>query len=136
MVTDLSLFSTLNRDFDRLMDVFSTPAFYSQRRQSYPPLNISEDEHNIYVQCEVPGIDMKDIEIVLAESSLSVKGERKATEGKYYRQERPMGLFQRVVRINAPVDVEAIKARLKDGVLEVTLPKAEEAKPKKIAIES
>jgi len=134
MVTELTPFYRLNRNFDRLFDEFFTPLYYSQRRESYPPLNISEDEENIYIDCEIPGVDMKDVEITLVDSSLTIKGERKPTEGKYYRQERPSGVFQRVVRINNAVNRDAVRATMKDGLLEIVLPKAEEVKPRKISI--
>ena len=61
-------------------------------------------------------------------------GERKPEQGKYYRQERPMGAFQRVITLNVPIDRDAVVASLADGVLRITLPKAEEMKPRKIAI--
>ncbi|MGE4297312.1 MAG: Hsp20/alpha crystallin family protein [Desulfovibrionaceae bacterium] len=134
MVTELTPFYRLNRNFDRLFDEFFTPPYYSQRRESFPPINISEDKDNIYIECEIPGVDMADVEITLVDSSLTIKGERKATPGKYYRQERPSGLFQRVIRINSAVNRDAVSATLKDGLLEVVLPKAEEVKPKKISI--
>ncbi len=136
MVTELSPFFGFDRDLDRLLDGFFTPLVYSQRRGTYPPLNLSEDEHNIYAEFEVPGLDIADIDITLTDSTLAVKGERKAGEGRYYRRERPHGVFQRVVTLNIPVQRDNVKAVLKDGVLQVVLPKAEEVKPRKVAIET
>lgn len=136
MVTELSPFTGFDRDFERLLDGFFTPLVYSQRRGTYPPLNLSEDEHNVYATLEAPGLDAGDIEITLTDSTLSIKGERKAGEGKFYHRERPHGLFQRVISITVPVKRDQVKANFADGVLEVTLPKAEEFKPRKIAIES
>ncbi len=136
MVTELRSLYGWPRGFDRLMDALLTSPTMSQRRQSYPPLNLSEDEEAIYIQCEVPGVRMDDLDITLTESTLTIQGEIKAGEGTYYRQERPFGAFQRVVRIHQDVDRDGIKATLKDGVLEVRLPKAEALKPRKISIES
>lgn len=135
MVTELSPFFNFGRDLDRMLDGFGLPLSYSRRRTSYPPLNISEDDENLYIHCEVPGVRLEDMEITLVDSSLSIKGERKPGEGKYYRQERPAGIFQRVVNINSPVDRENVKATLKNGILEIVLPKSEETKPRKIEIQ-
>ncbi len=136
MVTELSPFFGNDRDFDRLLDGFFTPLVYSQRRGTYPPLNLSEDEQNLYATLEVPGLEIGDLDITLTDSTLAIKGERKPVEGKYYRRERPHGIFQRVLTINVPVQRDQVKASLKDGVLEVILPKAEEVKPRKVAIEN
>ena len=136
MVTELSPFYDFNRNFGRMLDNFFTPGTFSQWRETYPPLNISEDAENIFVQCEIPGSEIEDIEITLSDSSLVIKGQRKADEGKYYRQERAQGVFQRVVTLNAPVNRKAIKASLKNGILDIILPKSAEAKPKKITIEA
>lgn len=135
MVIDFSPFFDIPRNLERLLEESLASSESRGSRRSYPPLNISSDEDNIYVRCEIPGVEMGDIEITLAESSLSIKGERKPLEGKYYRQERPMGAFNRLVNVNSPVDRDAVKAVLKDGLLTVTLPKAAETKPRNITIE-
>ena len=134
MVIDFSPFYDFNRHLNRILDNYAAPLSFSQRRASYPPLNISEDEHNLYVECEIPGLAIEDVEITLVDSSLTIKGELKAGEGKYYRQERASGVFNRVVTINTDVDRDKVTAVLKNGVLEITLPKAEEVKPKTISI--
>ena len=133
MVIDFSPLYDVQRNFDRLLTSMLSPS-QARGRQSYPPMNLSEDENNIYVRVEVPGLDIDDIELTLVESSLAIRGERKAVQGKYYRQERPVGAFQRLVSLHTPVNREAVKANLRDGLLTVTLPKAEESKPRKISI--
>ncbi len=135
MVIDFNPFYDFDQNIDRLMDRFATPISYSQRRESYPVLNISECGENLYVRFEVPGMKMDEIEITLVDASLSIKGERKGISGRYYRQERPTGAFQRVVTINTPIDAEGVNANLKNGILEIILPKSSEAKPKKIVID-
>ncbi len=134
MVIDFSPFYDLNRNMDRLLNAYWTPSSISQRREAYPLINISEDDGHVYVRAELPGVKMEDVDITLVDSSLSIKGERKPMEGKYYRQERPTGVFQRVVKVNTPVDRDKVSATLKDGLLTVVLPKAEESKPRKISI--
>ena len=108
----------------------------SQRRISYPPVNISEGEDCIIVTSEIPGMDTNDIELTLNEKSLVIKGTKKNEVGNYYRQERPTGSFQRIVNLNIPVRADAVKASMKDGVLRVVLPKATESHPLTIAIEA
>jgi HSP20 family protein len=136
MVIDLSPFYGTSNPFDRLLESLWTPLSISQRSLAYPPLNISEDAESIYVQCEIPGMDIGDLELTLTDSSLVIKGERKAVKGKYYRQERPTGFFQRVVNIQAAISRDKVAAKMKNGLLEVVIPKAEESKPKKISIDA
>ena len=135
MVIDFSTLYDFPRNMDKLFEEFWSPLNISQRRMAYPPLNISEDENNIYVRAELPGMNMEDIELTLSEGSLLIKGERKSEKGNYFRQERPTGFFQRVVNLNVRIDRNNTKATMKNGLLEVVLPKSEEVKPKKINID-
>lgn len=135
MVIDTSPFYGSMGNFDRFFNELWGPLNISQRRVSYPPLNINEDQDAIYVRCEIPGVNMEDIDLTFTDSTLVIKGERKIEKGKYYRQERPTGNFQRVVNVNSPIDVEKVKALARDGLLEIRLPKAEESKPRKISID-
>lgn len=134
MVIDFNPFYDFPRRVDRLFEELWKPSYLSQRRVAYPLLNISEDDHAIRIRAEIPGLAMEDIELTLTNKSLILRGERKPEQGKYYRQERPTGAFQRVVTLNVPIDRDAVTASLADGVLLITLPKAEEMKPRKIAI--
>ncbi|WP_243358379.1 Hsp20/alpha crystallin family protein [Fundidesulfovibrio terrae] len=136
MVIDFSPFFGQQTPLDRIFEAFWSPNMaISQRPYSYPPVNISEDEERIVVRCEIPGMDISELDLTLTESSLVVKGERQAAKGKYYRQERPTGAFQRVVNIHAPIDRDKVTAKMKDGLLEVVIPKSEASKPKKISID-
>ncbi|EHJ47818.1 heat shock protein Hsp20 [Solidesulfovibrio carbinoliphilus subsp. oakridgensis] len=135
MVIDLSPFYGATTPFDRLFESLWPSMAISQRSMAYPPINIGEDDENLYVRCEIPGMDMEALDLTLTDSSLVIKGERQAVKGKYYRQERPTGFFQRVVNIQAGVAREKVSATMRDGVLEVVLPKSDESKPKKISIE-
>ena len=135
MVIDFSSFYDLPRQMDRLMAEFMRPYGPVSRGMAYPPLNVCEDEDAIIVAAEIPGVDMSELDLSLTNKSLIIKGERKVEQGKYYRQERPTGAFQRIVTLGVPVDHEKIKASLVNGVLTVTLPKSEGVKPRKISIE-
>lgn len=107
------------------------------RKGQYPLVNIKEDENTYNVEALLPGVNPEEVEITFENGVLTLSGEIKSDleEGKkYLRQERLFGPFKKHFKINRPVDVENIKARYKDGILNVTLNKAAEAKPVKIAI--
>ena len=135
MVIDFSSFYNPGSPFERLLETFWPGLDPSLRGQAYPLLNLSEDEKNIYLRCELPGLEIEDVELSLADSSLVIKGERRCAQGRYYRQERPSGAFSRVVNIQVRIDREAVRATLKDGLLEVVLPKAAPGTGRKISIE-
>ncbi|MGH7971638.1 MAG: Hsp20/alpha crystallin family protein [Limisphaerales bacterium] len=103
-----------------------------------PALDISEDKDNVFVRVELPGMRKEDIEVSLHNGSLSISGERKSEEkykdAEVYRSERFFGRFQRTVMLPTEVAAEKIRAQYKDGLLDIVLPKAEEAKPKHIDV--
>jgi HSP20 family protein len=134
MVIDLSPFYGTTTPFDRLFETLWPSMAISQRSAAYPPVNIGEDDENLYVRCEIPGMAIADLDLTLTDSSLVIKGERQTERGKYYRQERPTGVFQRVVNISTGISRDRVRATMRDGLLEVVLPKADESKPKKISI--
>lgn len=136
MVIDFSTYYDLPRSIDSFFEELWRPSSLSQRRAAYPPVNISEDPENIIVMSEIPGMDTDDIELTLNEKSLTIKGSKKGEVGNYYRQERPTGNFQRIVNLNIPVQADAVRASMKDGVLLVILPKAKESKPVTISIDA
>ncbi len=120
----------LNDELDRL---FETPL------QAWAPaLDVHEDKDKFTVNLELPGLKREDIEVHLEDSSLVISGERKSetvTEGtEVHRQERYYGKFSRALTLPTAVAADKVKAAYKDGILTVTLPKAEEAKPKQIDV--
>ena len=106
----------------------------------FPALNLSDDENNLYVRAELPGVDPEDIEITTKENNLIIKGKRKiAAEGEkvsYHRREREAGTFRRIISLPARVDTNKVTAVSKNGVLTVSLPKAAEAKPRQIKVKT
>jgi HSP20 family protein len=136
MVIDFSTYYDLPRNLDSFFEELWRPSSLSQRRVSYPPVNISESEENIIVMSEIPGMDTGDIELTLNEKSLAIRGTKKNEVGNYYRQERPTGSFQRIINLNVSVQAHAIKASMKDGVLRVVLPKVKESRPLTISIDA
>lgn len=103
-----------------------------------PPVDVYEDEHNIVLKVEVPGIDEKDIDIRLENNTLVVRGERKfekeEKEENYHRVERRYGSFVRSFSLPNTVDTENVQATYDKGVLKIALAKKAEAKPKQIKV--
>ncbi|CAM2058896.1 HSP20 family protein [Desulfovibrionales bacterium] len=136
MVIDFSPFYNFCNNVDQLPQDYWISSTERLRRKTYPLLNISDSENALNIYCELPGVELADIEITLTESTLSIKGERKPEKGKYYRQERPSGIFQRLVTINAPIERNKVTANLKNGLLVIVLPKSQESLPRKISIQA
>ena len=102
-----------------------------------PPLDLYEDKDSCVVMVELPGLKKEEIGIQLHEGALTVSGERKPEKTdseEPYRSERFFGRFHRSVTLPKPVTADKVTAAYKDGILTVTLPKAEEAKPRQIEV--
>ncbi len=103
-----------------------------------PAVDVYESESAIEIKADLPGMTEKDIDVTVENNTLTIKGERKfENEEKresYHRIERQYGAFYRSFQLPNTVDVGKIKANFKNGILELTLPKREETKPKKISI--
>ncbi len=132
--------SDLRDEIDRL---FESPLTELTRTSNLlsgwtPALDVYEDKDNYTVKAELPGMKKEDIEVSLHEGSLSISGERKSEskheDAEVYRAERFFGRFQRTVSLPSAVAADKVKAAYKDGVLTITLPKTEEAKPKHIDV--
>lgn len=132
--------SDLRDEIDRL---FESPLSELTRTSQLlsgwkPALDVYENKDNFVVKAELPGMKKEDIEVSLHDGSLSISGERKTEskheEGEVYRAERFFGRFQRTVTLPTAVAADKVKAAYNDGVLTITLPKTEEAKPKKIDV--
>jgi len=103
-----------------------------------PPVDIYETDEALILQVELPGLSKDEVSVELKDNTLVLRGERKHShevkEENYQRMERTYGAFQRSFVLPATVDQNRVMASFKDGVLELKLPKAEVAKPKRIAI--
>lgn len=135
----VSTFDDLRREMDR---VFQTMARSGNGRSfgagSYPPVNVWEDGQAFHVEAEIPGVSMDDIELQVVGNELTIKGRRESAceNATVHRCERASGEFGRVVTLPTDVSTEKVEAVLKDGVLSITLPKAEVAKAKKITVKA
>lgn len=130
----------LRNEIDRLFDAPLAELGSSTNLLSgwAPALDVFEDKNNFTVKTELPGMKKEDIEVSFHEGTLSISGERKS-ESKHEdeevcRSERYFGRFQRTVTLPSAVAADKVKATYKDGVLTITLPKTEEAKPKQIDV--
>lgn len=132
--------SDLRDEIDRLFESPLTELTRTSQLLSgwTPALDVYEDKENFTVKAELPGMKKEEIEVSLHEGMLSISGERKSEskreEAEVHRTERFFGRFQRTVNLPAAVAAEKVKAAYKDGVLTITLPKTEEAKPKHIDV--
>jgi HSP20 family protein len=132
--------SSLRDEIDRL---FEAPlAAFTRQQQLFsgwsPALDVYDQKDNVVVRAELPGMKKEDIEVSLHDNALSISGERRHEEthkdAEMCRSERFFGRFQRSITLPTLVAADKIKAQYKDGILTVTLPKAEEAKPKHIDV--
>jgi HSP20 family protein len=125
----------MNRFFDRWSHSRSWSSL-----GAFPAVNVWEEDDKVLVEAELPGLDLKDLEIfVTGGRQLTIKGERKPfapQKGVWHRQERSYGSFIRSLTLPIAVDAEKVEARFENGVLKVTLAKHESAKPRKIAVKA
>lgn len=135
----------MRKDMDRLFEDFFAPV--ARRRRWFkhevgivvPNIEMYDRKNEIVVKAELPGVRKEDIDLTITKDSLTLKGEVKreeeVKEEDYYACERSYGSFTRTIALPVEVDSEKAKASFKNGVLEIVLPKKEEAKPKEIKIE-
>lgn len=130
-------------EFNDVFENFFRPARWVEEATSenlVPAMDIREREHDFQVHADLPGIKKEDIDINLENGVLTITAETKQeTEEKdgerLLRQERRYGRYVRSLRLGRDIDAAGVKASYDDGVLEVVLPKAEDAKPKKISVD-
>jgi HSP20 family protein len=130
--------STFQRAMNQLFDDFFTSfdlapfSVFEDVGRFRPSIDMAEDEKQIIVTAELPGMDEKDIEITLSKDALTIKGEKQEEKDEKdkesYYMERSFGSFQRVIPIPKEVNVEKVEASFKKGVLSITMPKVKEEK--------
>jgi HSP20 family protein len=133
---------TAQREFDRLFKEAFTPHYGEgelSTRTWAPPVDIYETENDIVLKAELPGVDPKDVEVKVEDNTLYLKGERKfekeVRNESYHRVERSYGSFARSFSLPNSISTDKVKAEFKDGLLTLTLPKREEAKPRTVKID-
>ena len=136
--------TTLRDQVNRLFDDVAQPrpegaAATNNSRLWAPLVDVSENENEVTVRLDLPGIDPGSVDVQLSGDTLSVRGERRfeRREGEgYLHLERPYGTFQRSFNLSVPVQADRVQAGYEDGVLTIVLPKQEAVKPRKIQIQT
>lgn len=130
---------TMRDDMDRLFETFFGRQAQAMDELWRPAIDIEENNGNLMVRAEIPGMTKEDIKVSVKENMLKISGERKqeneTKEKTFHRIERSYGKFERIIRLPSEVDADKVKASYKDGVLNVTLPKPESMKPRQIDVE-
>jgi HSP20 family protein len=132
-------FDQLGREMLRMLEsVAGGDRGYDGSAGVSPRLNVSEDDNNFYVRAEVPGIKPANLSVSALPNSLSISGRREIPPQEesvsYHRRERAEGAFSRTVSLPTEIASDKVDARYADGILSLTLPKAETAKPRQITV--
>ncbi|MCE5336558.1 MAG: Hsp20/alpha crystallin family protein [Desulfobacteraceae bacterium] len=130
-------FEKARRHMDRLFSAFTGSGAAPASSGVFPPLIVTEEGDTVIVEAEIPGIGAQDLDISVIGRTLTLSGQRKPDETSdvnFHRRERKWGSFRKALTLPEDVNPDAIKAECRDGVLKIVLPKAESAKPRKIAI--
>ena len=134
-------FESLQDEINRLFDGMRVPEPRGLFDRAFSPaVDVIEHSDSFEVVCDVPGVELKDIETSITANVLTIKGERKEARGPAdkdaYRSDRRLGMFQRTLQLPLPVNASQVEAVLRDGVLRIVLPKQEELKPRQIAVKA
>jgi len=134
---------SFQREMSRLFqDFFDVAPLGGRESGLYPEIDVKETEKEIKISAEVPGLEEKDVEVLLSSDSLTIRGEKKQEKEEkgqsYYRSERRYGSFSRVIPLAADIEPDKAEAKFRNGVLNISIPKTEKAKAdvKKIPIKS
>ena len=131
----ITLQREMNRLFEEAFNGFGTPSLFGN---SWPSLEIDDRENEVRITAELPGLDDKDVEVVVENDILSIRGEKRSENEDKEKNfsERAYGRFERRIPLGADIDSEKAKASMRNGILTVTIPKKEQARTKtrKIAI--
>jgi len=131
-------FDSVKREMLRLLESVAGDTFGETGTGVFPPMNITQDDSNFYVRAEVPGIKPNELSISAIRNRVSLAGKREIQREhehvSYHRRERAEGSFNRTVTLPTEIDADGVEAKYADGILTLTLPKAEAAKPRQIKV--
>ena len=136
-------FARMTREMDRLFETLTpragvTLAPQANKGWGAPPLNLWSDDGALYAEAELPGVAMENIEVFATADSLTIRGSRQASQreevSRIIRTERASGAFERSVSLPFEIDPERVGATLRDGVLTVTMPKAQAVLPRRVQV--
>lgn len=133
-------FDTLQREVDRVFDIFARGVPVFGRQPAYPSMDVVETDKEIEIWCELPGLEQKDVHVSLADGVLTIEGEKHAERQETGRSrhltERVYGSFTRSLPLPANVDADSIKASMRNGVLKLAIAKPKSAAAHQIEIKS
>ena len=127
--TNRDPFYALHDQVDRLFEDFTRgfgmPALSGERSMGWPSVDVKEDEKRFCIEAELPGMEEKDVEVLLTDNVLTLRGEKRIEQddAKHHYSERYFGQFERRIPLGTEVDAESVKAHFKNGVLKVEIPK-------------
>ncbi len=128
----------MNRLFDLSLARLPREALGESVAEWLPAVDVIDEKDKLRIKADLPGVDKNNVEVNIEDGVLTIKGERKQEKEEkdknYYRRECFYGVFERSISLPAEVDIEKAEANYKDGVLEIILPKKEEAKPKQLKL--
>ena len=134
-------FQALQEEINRLFDFSYLPesrGLFDRASATSPPMDMMENADSFTVLCELPGVQMKDLELTVAGDSLTIKGRKNGVEvpegAKVFRRETWNGDFQRTLSLPFSVDASKVEAEISNGLLRIVLPKREELKPRKVKL--
>lgn len=134
----INLFDQFNREINRLFTGAAPQGAVAQDKGWMPAVDIREEDNRFVLAADLPGVERKDVDVTLEDGVLTIRGERNAetTENRegFHRRERVHGTFLRQFTLPDTVDTTNISAMVKDGVLEVIIPKQDKPEPRKIAV--
>jgi HSP20 family protein len=124
---------------DRFMEGWSGSPAFRPPAGVFPAVNLTEDKDRYYIRAELPGIRSEDLDIQVTGKNLAISGERvvkpDVSEARYHRREREGGRFSRLIALPGDVDADQVEANLANGILTISVAKAEASKPRQIKIQ-
>ncbi len=129
----------VGRFFEGALEGFPNLSNNTWQTRAFPPVNVWEDADSFFIEAELPGWHSDDIELSIVDDELTLSGQRKDCcdeDVSYHRKERTVSQFNRTFSLPVDVKTDDVRATLRDGVLLVALPKADQVKPKKIEIKT
>jgi HSP20 family protein len=137
--TPTAAFAQMRRDMESLVERLTGVAAEGSVAGVFPPMNVSEDRDHYYVRALIPGMDPSQLNVSVVHQTIAVSGRRQSPEeqgASYHRKERAEGAFSRSVTLPAAFDGARVDAKYVDGILTLTLPKPEAAKPRRVTVQT
>lgn len=137
--TPTNSFAQMRRDMESLLERLTGAAGEGSPSGVFPPMNVSEDRDHYYVRALIPGVDAAKLDVSVVHQTITVSGTRQSPEERgasYHRKERAEGAFSRSVTLPESFDGARVDAKYVDGVLTLTLPKQETAKPRRVTVQT